>query len=76
MNHISNELKPALSSGSKNVLTTVCLRIFSPSFVLFPHLSLSDYRALYCPAPSSPLLAIYGMIDGGEVTNLKILLLS
>ena len=43
-------------------------------FVSFPH-PLLDYRALYCPAPSSPLLAIYGMIDGGEVSNSKILLL-
>ena len=41
-------------------------------FVLFPHPSL-DCRALYCPAPSSPLLAIYGMIDGGEVRELFLL---
>jgi len=30
-------------------------------------------RALYCPAPSSPLLAIYGMIDGGEVVGESVL---
>ena len=40
-----------------------------PFFLLLLILLFLDYRALYCPAPSSPLLAIYGMIDGGEVTN-------
>ena len=39
-------------------------------FCLFPQPFL-DYRALYCPSPSSPLLAIYGMIDGGEVSKLE-----
>ena len=39
-------------------------------FVWFTQ-TLLDYRALYCPAPSSPLLAIYGMIDGGEVSKLE-----
>ena len=43
---------------------------FSCFFVWFPQ-TLLDYRALYCPAPSSPLLAIYGMIDGGEVSKLE-----